>query len=1659
MKIKALLLLVFYLLILQVDAQTTYNINTVNGTTVTSCNAILYDSGGPAGTYQNNENYTVTFCSGTTDCLQLQFLGNFSVESGWDYLYIHDGNSTGANLLATLAGNTLPGTITTSGNCVTIHFTTDGSVTYDGFQIGITCTGSCYVPPPPPTNDDPCTAFNLTVNASCNYTQYTCQAATGTTVVPAPSCGFNYMGGDVWFSAVVPASGAISVLLGPAFMNNAGIAIYSGPDCNTLTEIACNEPWSGMPPVQTLGGLAGQTIWIRVWDPDNDNPGTFNICAYIPPPPPTNDDPCTALSINVNSSCNFSQFTCQSATGTVTVPPPSCAFSYAGGDVWFSAVVPASGLLAVQLGALVMNEAGIAIYSGPDCNNLTQISCEEQTWATMPSAQYIGSTLGLAGQTVWIRVWEPDNDNADLFNICAFEPPPFLEIDTISYTPTQLVQDILVTGCLTATNVTHTGTNSQIGYFNNGNAVGFQNGVILSSGNASDAFGAGNSTFASNSFFPGNGSPDFANSFDASILEFDFIPSSDTMRFNFVFGSEEYPEFANSSYNDPFGFFITGPNPVGPAYANTNIALIPGTTTPITINSLNNGSSSPPTGPCMNCAYYIDNYSGTYPITYDGFTTALTAWAVVTPCQVYHIKMVVADVADHSFDSAVLLEAGSFSSGGQVAFNHHSSMSNVDEVLEGCDNFFVFSRLDTLDLTDSILVQLNISGNAINGVDYSNIPTTFWLSAGVISDTIYYNAILDNIAEATEYLVISLTNGCPCNTTTVSDTIYFIDNFSLNAGISNDTLVCSGQPVTIYTSVNPLIDVTLLHYNWSTGDTLSSISVNPSTPTTYYVTINDPCAQDTVMECTVTIVPPMSPAFSILKDTVCINEITTISFTGTAGPSAIYQWDFSGGNPATANTAGPHNVSWATAGTKPISFSIDDNGCTGDSIQNVVVLPFPQITLTPSPASCFGTATGSITTTETGQITPYNYTWSNGSANQNPTNLIAGTYSVTASNAYACSSTASTTITEPTILTLSTSFVDVSCYGASDGSATATVNGGTQPYSYLWNDALNQINQTASNLTAGNYIVTVTDANGCSLSSTAIISQPASSLSVTAQTSDVSCFGLTDGEIEVVVLGGTSPHSYSWSNGSTTALITDLIAGNYTITVSDANGCTLSQSWLIIEPLALTHSNVTTNASCFGTSDGSVALTVNNGTPPYIYHWSNNANGSTLSGVNAGVYSVTVTDSHNCSFIDTYQITQPQKVFVSTTGNQSICLGQSATIDASVTGGTSPYVLHWNNGSNQTSIVVSPTAETVYQLYATDANQCQSNTVSVTISVNPVITATYNISSSSICLGEGITITINANGGNGVYSYLLDGVLTTLPFNLFPSQSHTYSIVVNDECGSPSASLQVPVVVKPLPPVNYYADVVEGCVPLTVHFIEVNSDNGQTYLWNFGDDSYNETSTEKNPIHTFENDGVYDVDLEVISADGCKNHFTQVDWITVYPQPESHFTAEPRITSFIKPNVHFINLSSIQDQSYWYFGDGDSSQTTNPWHTFPALPGIYDVSLVIQSEYGCLDTSYLPVQITDVYTFYAPTAFSPDNDGKNDYFFVSGHGITEQTFTMQIYDRWGGIVWSTEAIDGKWDGNTISGKKAPVGTYTWLVHYKDETGIAHEYSGPVTLIR
>lgn len=275
-------------------------------------------------------------------------------------------------------------------------------------------------PPAPPANDDPCAATPLPVNTSCTYTNTTNASATASTGVPAPGCAF-YSGGDVWFTVVVPAGGALTVETAAGVVTDGGMAIYSGT-CTSLTLIECDDddgPGT-MSSITLTGQTPGATLFVRAWEFGNNNNGTFDICASEPSAPPANDDPCAATPLAVNASCTFTPATNASATGTVGAPAPGCA-SYGGGDVWFTVVVPASGDITVETNPGVVTDGGMAIYSGT-CTSLTLIECDDDDGnGLMPLITLNGQT---PGATLFVRVWEFGNNNNGAFEICAHIPAP-----------------------------------------------------------------------------------------------------------------------------------------------------------------------------------------------------------------------------------------------------------------------------------------------------------------------------------------------------------------------------------------------------------------------------------------------------------------------------------------------------------------------------------------------------------------------------------------------------------------------------------------------------------------------------------------------------------------------------------------------------------------------------------------------------------------------------------------------------------------------------------------------------------------------------------------------------------------------------------------------------------------------------------------------------------------------------------------------------------------------------------------------------------------------------------------------------------------------------------------------------------------------------------
>ncbi|MCP9753245.1 gliding motility-associated C-terminal domain-containing protein [Ferruginibacter sp. HRS2-29] len=274
-----------------------------------------------------------------------------------------------------------------------------------------------------PANDNPCSAAVLPVSTACVNTASTNVNATGTTGVPDPDCA-DYNGADVWFSFVVPAGGSVTINTTAGTLTDAGMEAYSGT-CNALVPIECDDDdGPGLMPKLVLTGLTpGNTIWVRLWAYGGDDEGTFSICVTLPPPPPTNISPCTATEVIPGNTCSYTTYTNLNAPGFPGAPAPGCA-GYSGGDVWFKVTVPCGGRLIFDTQEGDLTDGGMAIYSGT-CGALTLIECSDDDSPNggflMP---YITASNLTAGSTIWIRVWEYNNDNNGTFGLCVSIPPP-----------------------------------------------------------------------------------------------------------------------------------------------------------------------------------------------------------------------------------------------------------------------------------------------------------------------------------------------------------------------------------------------------------------------------------------------------------------------------------------------------------------------------------------------------------------------------------------------------------------------------------------------------------------------------------------------------------------------------------------------------------------------------------------------------------------------------------------------------------------------------------------------------------------------------------------------------------------------------------------------------------------------------------------------------------------------------------------------------------------------------------------------------------------------------------------------------------------------------------------------------------------------------------
>jgi gliding motility-associated-like protein len=439
---------------------------------------------------------------------------------------------------------------------------------------------------------------------------------------------------------------------------------------------------------------------------------------------------------------------------------------------------------------------------------------------------------------------------------------------------------------------------------------------------------------------------------------------------------------------------------------------------------------------------------------------------------------------------------------------------------------------------------------------------------------------------------------------------------------------------------------------------------------------------------------------------------------------------------------------------------------------------------------------------------------------------------------------------------------------------------------------------------------------------------------------------------------------------------------------------------------------------------------------------------------NAGIYTVTAVDANGCVGSDTANVVINPLPVVSAAGS-TVCIG--STIGLSANNGGIVYSWGGPNGfsssaQNPTIPNATPNMSGSYVVTVTDANGCQSGNVAMVL-VNALPPVTVN--SGSICKGK--SIILKATGAltytwspAATLSSSIGGTVTASPL-----ATTTYVVIGTDVSGCMNSATSI-VSVNPSPVVTLSPTLTTGCAPVCAS-MTATSASGGTYSWSFGDGN---TATTTGPAtNCFNGQGSFTPLVTLTDNNGCVG--TATTTVVVFPVPTADFYMDPQPTTILDPHITFTDATSgaIISNWFWSLGDplGTTATTQNVGFTYPDI-GTYQVMLAVSSDHNCVDTTYKLVVITDDFALYVPNAFSPNGDGVNEYFMPTGEGIT--SFKINIFDKWGNLVYSGNDITKGWDG-TFRGKGDILAedVYVWKIEVKTFKNDTRHFTGTVTLIK
>jgi len=1150
---------------------------------------------------------------------------------------------------------------------------------------------------------------------------------------------------------------------------------------------------------------------------------------------------------------------------------------------------------------------------------------------------------------------------------------------------------------VSVSNATLTGSTQASGSFDgSASNIGMNSGVLLTTGPLNIAIGPNNTESAGlDLFLPGNNLLNGlagATTFDAIIFEFDFIPLSNQVQFNYVFGSEEYLEWVNSDFNDAFAFYISGPGIAG----EQNIALVPGTTTPITINTINNGT---------NAQYYVNNPGGAS-IQYDGFTTVMTALATVQACETYRLRLMIADGGDGVWDSGVFLEEASLTS---VVVEITATTATADTTAyENCSNATVTFTLSETISTDYV-VNYTVSGTATSGIDFPAIPTSVTIPANTLSTSFLIEPTFDGVIEGVETVIIDVqTSVCGSD----SILIYINDVSPVTVEAFGDTAFCGGTAKLWASAQGGSGGYT---YTWSNGMTTDTIYVNPTTTTTYTVISNDFCSS-TVPEpmdsTTVTIDP--TPVANAGPDIIyCAGDAVTLSGTG----GNLYLWAQLPGPMPLGNTA---SATLNPVGDVDYEMITWIGSCSDTDFVSITELPASPANAVGDTLICGGQSV-QINVVDAVNST---FSWSpiiglTDPLIQNPDATPSATtvYIITVTSTSGCVKTDSVEIIINPAPVADFLVADV-CLNAPSifQNQTTIQSGNIQTYAWNFGDAATSPNSDPGNIYATDGTFTVklvaVSTQGCADSITQITTvNPLPTANFTFA-NDCEDKAIPFVNTSSVPSGNIVLWDWNFGNIQTSEVENPPVQlypadGFYDVqlTVTTEFNCidTITQT---VEVFPVPIANFEFDSVCLGFENQFTNLSNPNGNYA-INNWDwLFEDGQTSTEQNPNIY------------FDQHGIYNATLTILNTEG----CLSE-------ITLGN--VVVHPTPISQFDNAIKNCLNDTTWFI--------DLSTVAVQLN-DEIISWNWDLADGNTSTNQN---TQNVYADFGFYPVTLTTVTdkgcensVTYPIEIFPLPSIAFSSDVIDGCQPLGVQFEDLVTI----PAPYFISQWiwnlgrgDGAVSVQNPFIIYNNDT-------LADLSV----------------GNHTVSLQATSGNGCISTDTVQNYITEYPKPDALFSANPWVTNVLSPKIDFTDLSTQNVVEWnWEFGNNGFGDQQHPTYSYPQV-GQYDVTQYVTTEYDCLDTAYGSVKVEPIYTFYIPSSFTPNADGINEYFFGTGEGIS--SYAMYIYNRWGELIFTSLDQEYQWNGS-YKGRQVQQGTYIYYFKVIDWKKDDHEYRGHVTLIR